>query len=258
MTGTDVQPQRTNRRGDASRENMLEAALKALATGDPGAVSANRIAKQIGATWGVVKYQFGDADGLWAAVLQRTAEHRADVFVPSDTAVPLRQRVAAIIDTLYDGLTATDSRAIENLRAALPRDPAELERLYPRTSAELQSWGRGWLATCQNAFAGLARRPGKGARCRHIHSRGNARYHVGASARQLLRPRPGAAGAHRCDRGLPGAVRVGRPRRLTPRPIYVRRVRISVRPRLLRQPSNVSRRRASAPADRGRAPGIAA
>src|ERR1700761_5541381 len=155
MADTSVQPQRTNRRGDATRENMLEAALKALATGDPGAVSANRIAKQIGATWGVVKYQFGDADGLWAAVLHRTAEHRADVFVPGNATVPLRQRVAAIIHTLYDGLTATDSRAIENLRAALPRDPVELERLYPRTAAELQSWGRGWLATCQNAFAGL-------------------------------------------------------------------------------------------------------
>lgn len=155
MADTGVQPQRTNRRGDATRENMLEAALKALATGDPGAVSANRIAKEIGATWGVVKYQFGDADGLWAAVLHRTAEHRADVFLPDNSKAQLRQRVAAIIDTLYDGLTATDSRAIENLRAALPRDPLELERLYPRTAAELQSWGRGWLTTCQNAFADL-------------------------------------------------------------------------------------------------------
>jgi AcrR family transcriptional regulator len=155
MTDTGVQSPRTNRRGDATRENMLEAALKALATGDPAAVSANRIAKQIGATWGAVKYQFGDADGLWAAVLHRTAERRADVFVPAETAAPLQQRVARIIDTLYDGLTATDSRAIENLRAALPRDPAELERLYPRTAAELQSWGRGWLSTCQSAFADL-------------------------------------------------------------------------------------------------------
>jgi AcrR family transcriptional regulator len=161
MTDVGVQPQRTNRRGDATRKNMLDAALKALATGDPAAVSANRIAKEIGATWGAVKYQFGDADGLWAAVLHRTAERRADVFTPANPTAPLRQRVASIIDTLYDGLTGTDSRAIENLRAALPRDPAELERLYPRTAAELQSWGRGWLATCQNAFAGLNIDPGR-------------------------------------------------------------------------------------------------
>jgi hypothetical protein len=94
-------------------------------------------------------------------VLHRTAERRADVFVLADPTTPLRERVAGIIDTLYDGLTATDSRAIENLRAALPRDPAELERMYPRTAAELQSWGRGWLATCQNAFAGLNVDPGR-------------------------------------------------------------------------------------------------
>src|SRR3954453_12064309 len=105
MTDTGVQPQRTNRRGNATSQNMLDAALKALATGDPGAVSANRIAKQIGATWGAVKYQFGDADGLWAAVLQRTAERRADVFVSAKPTSPLRQRVANIIDILYDGLT---------------------------------------------------------------------------------------------------------------------------------------------------------
>lgn len=134
---------------------MLEAAIKALATGDPGAVSGNRIARQIGATWGVIKYQFGDIDGFWAAVLHRTAERRADFLTPIATTGPLRQRVAGIIDTLYDGLTTTDSRAIENLRAALPRDRSELERLYPRTAAELFSWGQGWLETCQDAFTGL-------------------------------------------------------------------------------------------------------
>jgi AcrR family transcriptional regulator len=136
---------------------MLEAALKSLASGEPGSVSANRIAKEIGATWGAVQYQFGDTDGFWAAVLHRTAERRAATL--STTArpdAPLRERVGSIVDTLYHGLaTSRDARAIENLRAALPRDPGELERLYPRTAAELFSWGKSWLQTCQHAFADL-------------------------------------------------------------------------------------------------------
>ncbi|MGE2733274.1 TetR/AcrR family transcriptional regulator [Mycolicibacterium vaccae] len=155
---TDVSParvRRPNRRGQATRANMLEAALKALASGDPASVSANRIAKDIGATWGAVQYQFGDADGFWAAVLNLTAQRRADLFRDVDSDAPLRDRVAAIIETLYHGLAAPDSRAIENLRAALPRDPEELERLYPQTAAELYSWGQSWLQTCRTAFAGL-------------------------------------------------------------------------------------------------------
>ncbi|CAN3129785.1 TetR/AcrR family transcriptional regulator [Mycobacterium sp. smrl_JER01] len=152
---TEASARRPNRRGQATRANMLEAALRSLASGDPGSVSANRIAKDIGATWGAVQYQFGDADGFWAAVLHRTAERRADVFAAIAGDASLRERVASIIDTLYDGLAEPDSRAIENLRAALPRDPAELERLYPQTAAELYSWGQSWLQICRNAFTGL-------------------------------------------------------------------------------------------------------
>lgn len=156
MTEAKVAGRRPNRRGHATRENMLEAALKSLASGEPGSVSANRIAKEIGATWGAVQYQFGDTDGFWAAVLHRTAERRAATFTtPVRSDAPLRERVGAIIDTLYLGLASPDSRAIENLRAALPRNPDELERLYPRTAAELFSWGKSWLETCQHAFAGL-------------------------------------------------------------------------------------------------------
>jgi AcrR family transcriptional regulator len=156
-SGAGVVGRRPNRRGSATRENMLEAALRSLGSGEPGSVSANRIAKEIGATWGAVQYQFGDTDGFWAAVLHRTAERRAATL--STTARPdasLDERVSAIVDTLYHGLaTSRDSRAIENLRAALPRDPRELERLYPRTAAELFSWGKSWLQTCQHAFADL-------------------------------------------------------------------------------------------------------
>ncbi len=146
---------RPNRRGQATRDNMLDAALRCLAAGDSGAASANRIAKEIGATWGAVKYQFGDIDGLWAAVLRRTAERRGQLPMRPYPDAPLRDRVAAIIDTLYDGLTAPDSRAIETLRMSLPRDSAELERLYPKTAAELASWGQSWIDACHRAFADI-------------------------------------------------------------------------------------------------------
>jgi AcrR family transcriptional regulator len=156
MTEAGIVGRRTNRRGVATRENMLEAALKSLASGDPGSVSANRIAKDIGATWGAVKYQFGDVDGFWAAVLHRTAERRAGLLsTPIDPDTSLHRRVGRIVDTLYHGLSSADSRAIENLRAALPRDPHELERLYPQTAAELASWEKSWLETCRRAFADL-------------------------------------------------------------------------------------------------------
>src|ERR1700744_3744375 len=155
-SGAGVVGRRPNRRGNATRENMLEAALRSLPSGEPGSVSANRIAKDIGATWGAVQYQFGDTDGFWAAVLHRTAERRAGTFsTTAQPGAPLHERVDAIIEPLSRGLAPPDSRAIENRRAALPRDPRELERLYPRTAAELFSWGKSWLETCQNAFAGL-------------------------------------------------------------------------------------------------------
>jgi AcrR family transcriptional regulator len=155
MAKPDSARRTANRRGLATREAMLNAAVAALATGDPAAVSANRIARQIGVTWGTVQYQFGDADGFWAAVLHHTAQRRAHLFAASDAGIPLHDRVAGIIDVLYRGLDAPDSRAIENLRAALPRNPDDLDRLYPATAAELRSWGRSWHETCQKAFADL-------------------------------------------------------------------------------------------------------
>ena len=151
---------------------MLDAAVTSLAGGDPNSVSGNRIAKDIGATWGVIKYQFGDIDGLWAAVLHHTAVRRGDLPITSgasgtsrrrrgdlpvvaDGDGSLTERVSGIVELMYAGLMEPDSRAIETLRAALPRDPAELERLFPKTAAELASWGPLWVDACERAFADL-------------------------------------------------------------------------------------------------------
>jgi AcrR family transcriptional regulator len=155
MTSPCIPRRRANRRGLATRNSMLDAALRSLASGEPGAASANRIAKESGATWGAVKYQFGDIDGLWAAVLHRTAERHGEIPSRVVEGGPLHERVATVIDALYTGLTSTHSRAVETLRRSLPGNREELERLYPRTAAELASWRNSWILACQKAFAGL-------------------------------------------------------------------------------------------------------
>ncbi|MEU1951826.1 TetR/AcrR family transcriptional regulator [Nocardia rhamnosiphila] len=161
MTEAVVGGRRANRRGIQSRESMLEAAIASLATGDPAAVSGNRIARDIGATWGVIKYQFGDIDGLWAAVLRYTADKRGDLPAGIKPDGTLHERVAAMIDAMAGGLRRPESLAIETLRAALPREHTELERDYPRTAAELASWKPNWDKACQRAFADMELDPDK-------------------------------------------------------------------------------------------------
>src|SRR5690606_1777201 len=113
VTETAAGERRANRRGIQSRESMLEAAIVSLATGDPAAVSGNRIARDIGATWGVIKYQFGDIDGLWAAVLRRTADKRGDLPAGIKPDRPLHQRVAAMITRIALGLPPRECLARE-------------------------------------------------------------------------------------------------------------------------------------------------
>ncbi|BBX96415.1 hypothetical protein MLAC_17090 [Mycobacterium lacus] len=57
-----------------------------------------------------MKYPFGDIDGLWAAVLDRTAERRGELPSNAVCGDPLHERVATIVDTVYQGPTSNDSR----------------------------------------------------------------------------------------------------------------------------------------------------
>lgn len=155
MTEVAAPSRRANKRGIATRESMIKSAITALATGDPNAVSGNRIARDIGATWGVVKYQFGDIDGLWAAVLRYTAEQRGDLPANVKPGGTLEERVTGLIEAMYVGLRSPESLAIETLRAALPRERTELERDFPLTAAELASWKPRWDNACERAFADL-------------------------------------------------------------------------------------------------------
>ena len=147
---------RLNKRGLETREHLLRSALRCLAAGGPDAVSASSVAREAGATWGTVQHQFGDVDGLWAAVLEYVLADR-DAMTPRLPDSPdLAARVDAILDLLWSAMDRPASRAIHHLRQALPQRRDELESAYPHTAAAIAHWDQAWTEIVEHAFDGLA------------------------------------------------------------------------------------------------------
>lgn len=146
---------RLNRRGLETRQQLLKQAVFCLAEGGPESVSANAVVRRAGATWGTIQHQFGDVDGLWAAVLEYVAQHRGPDFdqIPSQT--DLGERVVAVVEMLWSALEMPGSVAIYNLRDALPRQREQLESSFPRTARAIARWDSEWTAICERSFGGL-------------------------------------------------------------------------------------------------------
>lgn len=130
---------RPNRRGEASRKHVLDVALRLLASGGPEAVSVKLIAKEADVTWGTVQYQFGDSDGFWAATIRHILDTAGPHVWSRPSAGSVDTRVAEIIDLLWNAYDSPYNAAVSNLRAALAKDRAELERSYPRTASALDA-----------------------------------------------------------------------------------------------------------------------
>jgi AcrR family transcriptional regulator len=155
VTTLSAKGTKLNRRGLETRSTLLKVAVRCLAEGGPDAVSANLVAREAGVTWGTVQHQFGDSDGLWSAVLESISERGTTLIpVPPDVRT-LGERVALIIETIWNALEKPTLRAMFNLRSALPRERADLEAEYPRTAAALLDWDRRWEAACRDAFEGI-------------------------------------------------------------------------------------------------------
>ena len=191
---------------------MLDAALRALATGDPGAVVGQPDRQGRSAPPGArssTSSATSTGSGRPCCTAPPSAGARSAVRAIADRQVPppapLRERV--VRDHRHCSTTASappiPGRS-RTLRAALPRDGVELERLYPQTAAELQSWGRSWIA-------GLPERRSRTSTSIPTGSREVASFIPGAmrgivSERQLgslLRPRPRPAWADQRDRRVP-------------------------------------------------------
>ncbi|MFL6023419.1 MAG: TetR/AcrR family transcriptional regulator [Marmoricola sp.] len=147
---------RLNKRGQQTRQSLLAVALRCLATGGPDAVSASLIAREAGVTWGTVQHQFGDVDGLWAALLEDVLGDGSATALPVPHSADLGERVDAVVGALWAAMDLPTFRAIHTLREALPRSRDELEATYPLTAAAIVRWDESWRSTMVQAFAGLA------------------------------------------------------------------------------------------------------
>jgi AcrR family transcriptional regulator len=160
-----AQGTRLNRRGLETRRHLLDVALHCLEDG-PEAASANLIARAAGATWGTVQHQFGDVDGLWAAVLAFATDDRGMLGQEFPTTTDLDTRVDEVVDLLWRSLTAPVTMSLYHLRLSLPADRAELERTYPLTAKEIARLDADFAALCERAFEGLPVDAGRLARVR--------------------------------------------------------------------------------------------
>jgi AcrR family transcriptional regulator len=153
---TSAKGTRLNRRGLETRRVVLDAAITCLsARGGSEPASASLIAREAGVTWGTVQHQFGDVDGLWAAVLHLILDEWEPLPPQTNPGLPVPDRIAAIVDRFWDLLGTPRARAVNSLRSLLPGDRSELEVAYPQTAQAIADWDRVWTDTYEGAFGGL-------------------------------------------------------------------------------------------------------
>ncbi|MFF2554266.1 TetR/AcrR family transcriptional regulator [Nocardia sp. NPDC058058] len=148
---------RLNRKGRETRQRLLDIAIVCLADGSGEPLSANRIAREAGVSWGTLKHQFGDIDGLWAAVLNeltdRSGANSPEIW-PRVTG-SIRERVWEMVDAIWTILDTPEGRAVEALRAGLPAARDERRAEFPLTTAAMAGYENAWLRAFEYFLADL-------------------------------------------------------------------------------------------------------
>lgn len=147
---------RLNKRGLETRARLLDIAIHCLADSGGEPVSANRIAKDAGVTWGTVQHQFGDLDGLWVTVITEihSRSWSSDTDRPARTGT-LRERVTTAIDSVWAYLDTTEGRALTALRTSLPARRSDIAAEYPLTAAAFAARELDWIQGFDYLMDGL-------------------------------------------------------------------------------------------------------
>ncbi|WP_260508886.1 TetR/AcrR family transcriptional regulator [Mycolicibacterium farcinogenes] len=144
-----------NKRGLETRARLLDVAIRCLAGSGGEPVSANRIAKDAGVTWGTVQHQFGDLDGLWVSVITEIHSRSWHSHNQPPREGDLRARVAAAIDSVWAYLDTTEGRALTALRTSLPPRRSDIAAEYPQTAAAFAAREHDWIQGFDYLMDGL-------------------------------------------------------------------------------------------------------
>ncbi|MGV0592346.1 TetR/AcrR family transcriptional regulator [Mycolicibacterium porcinum] len=138
-----------------TRARLLDVAIRCLADSGGEPVSANRIAKDAGVTWGTVQHQFGDLDGLWVAVITEIHSRSWSSNDPVMRGGTLHERVTTAIDSVWNYLDTTEGRALTALRTSLPARRSDIAAEYPQTAAAFAARELDWIQGFDYLMDGL-------------------------------------------------------------------------------------------------------
>jgi AcrR family transcriptional regulator len=115
----------------ATRQRVLDAAVRCILDRGYYRASSNEIARQAGVTWGVIQYHFGTREALMLAVLEDGARHFTDLVTNARiTGETTEDRLAQLLDVLAGHYGTPEYLAYMQILLNMDHDP--------RTSSEVR------------------------------------------------------------------------------------------------------------------------
>jgi AcrR family transcriptional regulator len=131
--GASQAPARASRRrlpGErASRQRVLDAAIRCILEQGLYRASSNAIAEQAGLSWGVIQYYFGTREALMTAVLEEGARRLGETVEQATiTGGTLTERVESYLEILDGYYGSPDYLVFTQVLISLSHDPRTSER----------------------------------------------------------------------------------------------------------------------------------
>ncbi len=130
----------TDSESSGAREQLIEAASQIMREGDTIDLSLSELSLRAGLNSALVKYYFGNKEGLMLALLERDMEHIVDVLGTlvardMDPEEKLRRHIGGVIDTYY-AYPYLNRLLMRMIRDSAPAEAARIAELYLKPIAD--------------------------------------------------------------------------------------------------------------------------